>query len=104
MAEWIGQKPKRSDNARTDPVITAQTAGRLLSMVCAKVQPYLEANGPTLNADVNTLKSIQSLATRLVRGPHHVPFEERLLQLNLFLQERRCLRADLILAFLILKK
>ncbi len=71
-------------------------------MVCAKAQPYLEANTPTLKANINKLKRIQRLATRLVRGPHHVPFEERLLQLNLFSLERRCLRADLILAFQIL--
>ncbi len=71
-------------------------------MVCTKVQPYLEANTPTMKANNNKLKRIQRLATRLVRGPHHVPFEERLLQLNLFSLERRCLRAVLILAFQIL--
>ncbi len=33
-----------------------------------------------------------------------MPYEERLRQLNLFSQERRGLRADLILAFKILKR
>ncbi len=63
----------------------------------------MEANAPTLRADINQLERVQHLATRLVRGLRHVPYEERLLQLNLFLLERRRLRADLILAFKIFK-
>ncbi len=63
----------------------------------------MEANPPTLRADINQLERVQRLATRLVRGLRHVPYEERLRQLNLFSQERRRLRADLILAFKIFK-
>ncbi len=57
----------------------------------------IEANAPTLSPDVNQLERVQRLPTRLVRGLHHVPYEERLHQLNPL--ERRRLRADLILAF-----
>ncbi len=61
------------------------------------------ANALTLRADINQLERAQRLATRLVRGLRHVPYEERLRQLNPFLLERRRLRADLILAFKIFK-
>ncbi len=95
----------------------ANTARRLLFMVrrsfselskpaltplyCALVRLHLEyameANAPTLRADINQLERAQHHATRLVRGLRHVPYEERLRQLNLFSLERRRLRADLVI-------
>ncbi len=63
----------------------------------------MEANAPTLKADINQLEKVKRLTTRLVRGLRHVPYEERLRQLNLFSLERRRLRTDLILAFKIFK-
>ncbi len=76
-------------------------------LYCALVRPHLEytmeANAPTLRADINQLERVQRLAPRLVRGLRHVPYEERLRQLNLFSLERRCLRADLIMGFKIVK-
>ncbi len=69
-----------------------------IPLYCAIMRPHLEyaikANSTTLRADIN-----QRLATRLVSGLQHVPYEERLCQLNLFSLERRRLRTDLILAF-----
>ncbi len=76
-------------------------------LYCALARPHqedaMEANAPTLRANINQLERIQRLATRLVRGRRHVPYEERLRQLNLFSLERRHLWADLILAFKIFK-
>ncbi len=71
------------------------------------MRPHLqfakEATIPTLRADINQLEKVQRLATRLVRGLRHMPYEERLRQLNLFSLKCRRLRADLILAFKIFK-
>ncbi len=71
------------------------------------MRPYLEyameANAPTLRADKNQLERVKRLATRLMRGLRHVPYEERLRQLNLSLERIR-LRADHILAFKIFKR
>ncbi len=66
-------------------------------------QYAMEANAPTLRVDINQLERVQRPATRLVRGLRHVPYEERLRQLNLFSLERRRLRADLIRAFKLFK-
>ncbi len=63
----------------------------------------MEANGPTPRTDINQLEKVQRLATRLVRSCHHGPYGERLRQLNLFLLERRHLRADLTLAIKMIK-
>ncbi len=63
----------------------------------------MEANAPILRVDINQLERVQRLATWLVRGLRHVPYKERLRQLNLFSLERRHLRADLIMAFKIFK-
>ncbi len=63
----------------------------------------MEANAPTLRADINQLERVERLVTRLVRGPHHVPYEVRLRQLNLFSLEHRRPQADLIMAFKIFK-
>ncbi len=56
-------------------------------LYCALVRPNLEyamgANASTLRADIYQLERVQRLATRLVRGLRHVPYEERLRQLHL---------------------
>ncbi len=54
---------------------------------------------PNLVADINHLERIQRLATRLVTGMHHLPYEERLQRLGLHSLQLRRLWADLIKGF-----
>ncbi len=65
----------------------------------ALVRPHLEYGMPACSpnpvADINHLERIQRLATMLVTGMGHLPYEERL--------QRRRLRDDLITAFKIFK-
>ncbi len=66
-----------------------------ISLYGALVRPHLEcgmpACSPNLVAHINHVERVQRLATRLVTGIRHLPYEERL--------QRRRLRADLITAF-----
>ncbi len=71
------------------------------------MRPHLEygmpACSPNLVADINHLERIQRLATRLVTGMRHLPYEERLQRLGLDSSQRWRLRDDLITAFKIFK-
>ncbi len=61
-------------------------------LYCSTVRPHLEY---AVEANSSNMKT--------ARGLRHVPYEERLRQLNLFSLERRCLRAKHILALKIFK-
>ncbi len=50
-------------------------------------------------ADVNQLERIERLATRLVAGIRHLPYEQRLRRLGLHSLQRQRVRTDLITAF-----
>ncbi len=73
-----------------EPLLITVLKPSVISLQCA-----MEANFPYLIAGINHLAIVQRLATRLVRGLRHVPYEERFHQLNLF--SRR--RVDLIMSF-----
>ncbi len=59
----------------------------------------LPACSLNLVADINRLEQIQRLATRLVIGMRHLPYEERLQRLGPHSLRRRRLWTDLIAAF-----
>ncbi len=67
------------------------------------LQYGMSACSPNLVADIKLLGRIQRLATVLVTGMRHLPYEERLQRLGLHSLQRRRLRADLVTAFNIFK-
>ncbi len=71
------------------------------------MRPHIEhgmpASSPNLVADINHLERSQKLATRVVTGMRHLPYEERLQRLGLHSLQRRRHRADLITAIKIFK-
>ncbi len=73
------------------------------ALVCPHLQYGVSGCSPNLVADINHLERIQRLATRLVTGMRHLPYEERLQRLDLHSLQRRRLRDDLITAFKIFK-
>ncbi len=62
----------------------------------------MPACSPNLVADINHLERIQTLATKLVTGICHLPYEERLQWLGLHSLQRRRRQANLMAAFKIL--
>ncbi len=73
------------------------------SLSASAPEYVMSACSPNLVADLNHLERIQRLATRLVTGMCHLPYEERLQRLGLHSLQRRRLRDDLITAIKIFK-
>ncbi len=67
------------------------------------MSPHIEYGMPACPANlvayIVAIERVQRLATRLVTGMRHFPYEERLQRLGLHSLQRRRLRDDLITAF-----
>ena len=64
---------------------------------------YLQVSGPQYRKDVELLERVQGMATKVIRGLEHLPYEDRLREQGLFILEKRRLQNDPIAAFQYLK-
>ncbi len=79
------------------------TPAVFLPLYCTLVHPHLEyaiqASSSYLEKDIYHTERSQRLATRMVKGLHHLPYIYRLQRLNLCSLEKRRRRAALIRAY-----
>ncbi len=92
-----GLRRRQGDCYRSFSELSKATFTKLNgAIVPPHLEHAMEANSLNLRADINYLMRVQRLATRLVRGLHHVLYEDRLRLFHVFSLTSRPLQVNLI--------
>nr|VZI49727.1 unnamed protein product [Spirometra erinaceieuropaei] len=73
------------------------------AFVRSHLEHAVQAWRPWLKKDYQRLERVQAMATKMVKNLHHLPYETRLTELNLFPLNYRQLRGDLIQTYWIVR-
>ena len=103
----VAAQKARGELFRLRSALTCREPAVFIPLYKAFVRPHLEycvqAWAPYFKKDIAVIEQVQRLATRMLPGMKHIPYEDRLDILGMFSMERRRLRGDLIETFKMLR-